>query len=136
MSSSRVHSSFTGLLHGLRCLDGRRDEVDFEPAAEAAAEERGVHAHLGGINARGLCRRGLRDLLNLRRHVDVDAVVAHVGRAVLRLERGMRQQRQFVVGAHHARGALDGRGGVAVVARHAPFAGRALAQRLRRSSRR
>ncbi len=131
MSSSRVHMSFTGFLTRLRRFDRGGNEVHFQAPAEAAAQERGVHLHLLGIEPGGLGRRGLRDLLNLRGHVDVGAVGAHVGRAVLRLERGVREQRQLVVGAHHARRALDRRGRVAVVARHAAGARGALAQRLR-----
>ena len=84
------------LARGLRAFDGRRNEVDLEPSTEAAAEECRVHEYFLGRQSRGLRGRRLRQLLHLRRHVDVAAVLAKLDGAVLRLQRRVREHRQLV----------------------------------------
>ena len=115
-----------GLADRLGGFDRGGDEVDIQAAAEAAAEERGVHAHLLGLEPGGARGGLLRHLLDLRRHVDVAALGAHVGGAVLRLERRVRQERQLVLGLDHPRCGLDGGVGVPVPAGALRRAGRAL----------
>jgi hypothetical protein len=106
------------LAHGLARLDGRRDEVHLQPAAEAAAQERGVHAHLLGFEPRRGGGRRLRDDLDLRRDVQIAALGRDRRRAVLWLERRVREQRQLVIRMDDlAAPAADRRQGVAVVAR-------------------
>ncbi len=76
---------------GLGDGDGLADEVDVEPAAEAAADELRMHAHAGGRNASHL--RG--DLLRPRRELgarpDVDAARRDERDTVRRLERHVRE---------------------------------------------
>ncbi len=120
-----------GPLERLRYFDGRGDEIHLQAPAEAATEERGVELHDFGIESRGLRGGRMRDLRNLRGHVDVGTVGANVGGAVLRLERGVCEQRQLVVGADHFRRALDRRGHVTVIASHPAGPRRTFAQHLR-----
>jgi hypothetical protein len=87
-------------LHGfadrLRCLDGIAYKIRFTTATETTAEIRRMNLHRLGLQARrrncGLVRRRL----SLSRNPDIAAVGAHIRRAIHRLHRGMREERQFV----------------------------------------
>ena len=106
------------LADGFRRFDRVGDEVGFAAASEAAAEIRREDVDLvGGQTARGHGRL-LRCGLPLRRHPHVAPVGAHVRRAVHRLHRRVREERHLEHALERFRRALDGRGGVAVVARH------------------
>ncbi len=84
------------LVRGLRAFHRGRNEVGLEPSAEAAAEERRVHEYFLRRQSCGLRGRRLHQLLNLRRRVDMAAVVAKLDGAVLRLQRRVREHGQLV----------------------------------------
>ena len=93
-----------------RSADRLRDDrrlrrvVRQQPAAEAAAQPRhlDVHAVHGQAHGRGDDARARP--LHLERTGDVAVAVAHVGGAVVRLERGVREEGELVVRLHHPRG--------------------------------
>ena len=100
MSSSRVHTTFTGTFTCLRDL-ARLDDVvggRIGAPAEAAAREHRVELHLLGLEAEHLRRRRLVDALELRAHPDLGAVAAHLHGAVERLHRRVGEERHLVFG--------------------------------------
>ena len=116
MSSSRVQSSFTGTPASLRD-PGRLDHVVVgEPPAEAAADPRHVDRDVGLGDA-----ERARDELPARLRVlggrpDLDLAVLEMRGAVLRLERGVRDERIEVGGLDDLGRALQRGLHVAVVA--------------------
>ena len=70
--------------------------VRHQPPPESAADARGVHVHLVGGNA----RRARHDRRHAHRHLDRSAnphlAIAKVGGAVVRLERGVRHERERI----------------------------------------
>ena len=78
--------------------DERRlhDEVELEPAAEAAAEQMIVEAHLLRLQSERLGDGHLRDGRDLRADPDIAAVGRHVHRAVDRLHGGVREERALI----------------------------------------
>ena len=72
------------------------DAVDFEPAAEAAADQVLVQHDFLERQAGHLGRRRLGARRDLGADPDVAAVLAHVHRAVHRLHRGVRQERHLI----------------------------------------
>ncbi len=85
-----------GLADRLRQLDRFVDVVHEEPAPEAATEQGRVHLDRLGRQAVGLDDVVEGGLGRLRRRPDLARFLPHVGRAVHRLERGMRLERILV----------------------------------------
>ena len=94
------------------------DEVGFAAPAEPAAQIRGVDLHLVGGQPGRRDRRLVRRGLALRRHVDVAAVGADVGRAVHRLHAvACARNGASYTRSNAARAPFSAAVGVAVVAR-------------------
>ena len=103
--------------HRLRCRHRGRDEIHFQAPAEAAAQQRGEHAHLGGFQPGGLGGRRLSHLLHLRPHEEIASIRLHVRRAIHRLHGGMRLQGPLVHRAHAPLRRRERRRGIALGAR-------------------
>ena len=96
MSSSRVHTTFTGPSTCLAISTARIDAVGLQPPAEAAADQMIVHHDLVQRQARGLRGRRLGARHGLAADPDFAAVLADMDRAVHRLHRGVREERNLV----------------------------------------
>ena len=77
-------------------LDGASDAVDLEPPAEAAADQMIVDDDLVQRQAGGLRRRRLGAREGLGADPDFAAVLADMNRAVHRLHRRVREERNLV----------------------------------------
>ena len=82
--------------HVLRDLHGAHGAVELEAAAESAAEQVIVDAHLLALQAGELHDGRLRDARNLRADPDVAAFLRQVHGAVHRLHRRVREERLLV----------------------------------------
>ncbi len=98
-------------------LDRANDAVDFETPAEPAADEMVVDDDLVQRQSGDLRGRGLRARDRLRADPDFAVVLAHVDRAIHRLHRGVREERNLVGRLDLRRGARHGLVGVADVLR-------------------
>src|SRR5262245_38532265 len=80
----------------LCALHGPRGTIGFQPPSKSAAEEMIVDYDLAYWQSGGACRRSLsaRDSLGTDPHLT--AVLADVDRAVHRLQRGVRKERELV----------------------------------------
>ena len=96
MSSSRVHTTFTGPSTCLAIWTARIDAVGLQPPAKAAADQMIVDDDLLQRQAGGLCGRRLGARDRLAADPDFAAVLADVNRAVHRLHRGVREERNLV----------------------------------------
>ena len=97
MSSSRLQTTLTGSFDCLAISAACSDEVELEPAPEAAAEQMIVNAHLAPARGRAPSTTTICAMLgNLRADPDVAAVRRHVHRAVHRLHGGVREERVLV----------------------------------------
>ena len=79
--------------HVLRDLDGAHGTVELEAAAESAAEQMIVDAHLLALQAGELHDGRLRESRDLRADPDVAAFLRHVHGAVHRLHRSRARER-------------------------------------------
>src|SRR5262249_31755908 len=77
---------------------GAFDHVGFEPAAEAAAEVMVIDRHLVDRDSRGLSRIFLASALYLRAGPDLTGARRQAHGTVHRLQHGMSEERQLVVG--------------------------------------
>ena len=105
----RDHVSLTGAADGLRDLDRLAHVVRRGAAPEAAAHVERVHLDLVGLEARHALRDLERRCLPLRRRPHVAAVRANVRRAVERLHRRVREERDLVHRVDLLRGARERR---------------------------
>ena len=105
MSSSRLHTTLTGSFDLLGDQRGLHDEVELEPAPEAAAQQVIVNAHLLRLQPERLRDGLLRDGGDLRADPDIAAVRRHLHGAVHRLHRRVREERRLVDGFDLGRGA-------------------------------
>ena len=96
MSSSRVHTIFTGPSTCCAICNGASDAVGLEPPAEAAADQMVVHDDLLQRQTGNLRRRRLAACHGLRADPDFAAVLADMNRAVHRLHRRVREERNLV----------------------------------------
>ena len=103
-------------LHG--DLDGASDAIDLEPATEATADQVVVDHDLVQRQAGGLCRRGLGARDGLVADPDFAAVLADMDRAVHRLQRRVREERNLVGRLDLGDGARHGLVDIADVLRH------------------
>ena len=115
MSSSRVHTTFTGPSTCLRDLHRLGDVVDFQPAAETAAEQVVVHLDLLRRQAGHLRGGGLGAAQHLRSDPDIATVLAHMDGAVHRLHGGVGQKRQLVDRLDRVGGVGHGLGDIALL---------------------
>ena len=118
MSSSRVHTTFTGPSTCLAICDGADDAVGLQPPAEAAADQMIVDHDLLQRQAGGLRRHRLDPRDRLGADPDLAAVLADMHRAVHRLHRGVREERHLIGRLDLGGGARHGLVGVADVLRH------------------
>ena len=109
MSSSRVHSSFTGTPALLAIARASTDVVVGQPPAEAAAGAHHVHGDVVRLHPERLATRCVPASRRLARRPDLELAVLEVRDAVLRLERRVRDERIRVGGFDHLRGAARAR---------------------------
>ena len=111
-------------LHGtidmLRDLDGASDAVGLEPPAEPAADQMVVDHDLVQRQAGGLRRRRLGARDGLAADPDFAAVLADMNRAVHRLHRRVREERNLVGRLDLGDGARHGLVDIADILRHRP----------------
>ena len=117
MSSSRLQTTFTGPSTCCAISTAQNGAVDFEPAAEAAAEKVVVDLDRILRQAGDLGDRGLGQGRRLGADPDVAAVLADMNGAVHRLHRRMRQERQLIDGVDRCAAPASAFVRVAVVAR-------------------
>ena len=118
ISSSRVHTTFTGPSTCLAISTARMTPSVSEPPAEAAADQMIVDDDLVQRQARGLRRRRLGARHRLAADPDLAAVLADMNRAVHRLHRGVREERNLVDRLDLGDGARHGLVDIADVLRH------------------
>src|SRR5262249_37486898 len=108
-------------LHGpanLLCdLHRPHGPVVFETAAKSATQQVVVDAHLLAREPGALDDRGLSHALDLRADPDVATVARHLHGAIHRLHRRVREKRLLIDRLDLARGAGNGRGGIAFMTR-------------------
>ena len=126
MSSSRVHTTFTGPSTCLAICDGTNRAVGLQPPAKAAADQMIVDDDLLRRQAGGLRRHRLNARDRLGADPDLALILADVHRAVHRLHRGVRQERKLVDRLDLGGGARHGLVGVTDVLRHRARAERRL----------
>ena len=95
-------------------LDGARDAIGLQPPAEPAADQMVVDHDLVQRQARGLRRRRLGARDGLGADPDLAAVLADMNRAVHRLHRRVREERNLI-------GRLDLGGGAAIALSTSPM---------------
>ena len=104
----------------LRNLDGANDAIDLQPPAKAAADQMIVDHDLVQREASGLRRRRLGARDNLVADPDLAGVLADMDRAVHRLHRGVRKERNLVGRLDFGGGVRQGFGAIADALRHRP----------------
>ena len=96
MSSSRVHTTLTGPSTCMAIWTARATPSTLQPPAEAAADQMIVDDDLVQRQAGGLRRRRLGARDGLAADPDLAAVLADMDRAVHRLHRRVREERNLV----------------------------------------
>ena len=104
----------------LRDLDRASDAIDLQPAAKAAADQMIVDHDLVQRQAGGLRRRRLDAREDLAADPDFAAVLADMNRAVHRLHRGVREERNLVHRLDLGDGARHGLVDIADILRNRP----------------
>ena len=109
-----------GTVDMLGDLDGANDAIDLQPPAEAAADQMIVDHDLVQRQAGGLRRRRLGARDGLAADPDFAAVLADMNRAVHRLHRGVREERNLVGRLDLGDGARHGLVDIADILRNRP----------------
>ncbi len=109
-----------GAVDLLRDLDGAGDAIDLQPPAKAAADQMIVDHDLVQRQAGDLRRRRLGSRDDLGADPDFAAVLADMNRAVHRLHRGVREERNLVDRLDLGGGARHGLVDIADILRNRP----------------